>query len=83
MLPFYFVGTSLCVENINSVSSKFVQYIHRDKQLHPLFYPTSTRKKTTRKKNLIPSYEINGVQLSTVINNSKQMQIFHADNFKL
>ena len=49
----------------------------------PSFLSHLYKKKTTRKKNLIPSYEINAVQLSTVINNGKQMQIFHVDNFKL
>ena len=33
MSLFYFVAISQCVENINSVSSKFVQYTHQDQQL--------------------------------------------------
>ena len=37
MLSFYLVAISWCVENINSTSSKFVQYTHWDKQLQVLF----------------------------------------------
>ena len=37
MLSFYLVAISWCVENINSTSSKFVQYTHWDKQLEVLF----------------------------------------------
>ena len=34
MLSFYFVAITWSVENINSISSKFVQYTHLDKQLY-------------------------------------------------